>query len=146
MTEGTSHKLLVSGLRRVLTDRYPGSWHVFTDGGAPSAFGVGRPPTLESVRPDLFARNPVTTGVIIGEAKSSRDIENPHTENQLREYFQFLEGQTAGTLLLSVPYFDAGTAFRLCRSMRTVEKCKSAKFEVIGWMFGAEPRYGVWSG
>ena len=102
---------------------------------------------LRSVCPDLYARENVAPHVVIGEAKTSRDLDNLHTDKQLYEYFVHLSTEPSGELLLAVPLMSAGAAHRLCRAARARVGCGTVPFEVMGWLFGPNKAIcEVWRG
>lgn len=76
------------------------------------------PPLIGATRPDAFAKDISTGRTIIGEAKTTNDIDNPHTHDQLASYFDYLRMQPEGELWMAVPWMSAGTAIRVCRLVR----------------------------
>jgi hypothetical protein len=145
MAEGDIHRQLVACLSNVVRTEQAGTWHVFVDGIRVFGDG-GPPPNLGDVRPDLYAVESRSRYIIIGEAKCASDIDNPHTEKQLLQYFQHLAGCSAGRLALSVPLFSAGTAHRICRCVRLRAGAGHIPFEVFGWLLGPNPISKVWRG
>ena len=51
------------------------------------------PPAIGANRPDAFAREISAGRTIIGEAKTTDDIDNQHTRDQLSSYFLYLQSQ-----------------------------------------------------
>lgn len=51
------------------------------------------PPPIGANRPDAFARDISTGRTVIGEAKTTDDIDNQHTRDQLVSYFEYLRAQ-----------------------------------------------------
>jgi len=101
---------------------------------------------LGDSRPDIYALDSQTKHVIIGEAKSAKDIENLHTERQLSNYFSHLAECPTGELLIAVPYVCAGTAHRLCLSTRKKLGLGHVPFEISGWFLGTKPYVETWNG
>jgi len=96
MAESELHRQLVSGLASLVRQRRSGSWFLFADSNRdPSSQGC--PPTLRSVCPDIYARENFVNYVVIGEAKTTRDLDNLHTQRQLIEYFTHLAGEESGS-------------------------------------------------
>jgi hypothetical protein len=146
MPESALHRELVSRLRSAVQVRRSGSWFLFLDANDGIA-SEGCPPILGSVCPDLYARENPGHHVVIGEAKTSRDLDNLHTEKQLYEYFLHLSNEPSGELLLAVPLMSVGAAHRLCRAARAQVGCEVVPFEVMGWLFGVNKALcEVWRG
>ena len=61
------------------------------------------PPLISGYRPDLYVNN-MPSFSIIGEAKTSWDIERPHTEEQLTAFMRYCSRQANTILLLAVPW------------------------------------------
>jgi len=134
MSESDLHKQLVAAIVPHIALRVSAGGLLFVDGAHDLSDGC--PPTLSSVRPDIFARGRITKDVIIGEAKTAGDIDNGHTFEQLQIYFDYLAHEQSGELWLSVPYDAAGLGHRVCRQVRRAAGRESVSFAVFGWMFG----------
>lgn len=143
MPESDLHRLLVQSLVGSVEVRHKDCF-LFVDGDHARSHGC--PPQLEAVRPDLYARARVTRHVVIGEAKTTFDIETVHTAIQLSTYFRHLAAEESGELLLAVPYLCAGQAHRICRRIRQLAAAESVPFEVSGWMFGSSTIQRAWRG
>jgi hypothetical protein len=144
MAETDLHKRLVRSLASLVRQRRSGSWFLFVD--AIDERCEGCPPIVGSSCPDLYARENPNNYLIIGEAKTARDLDNPHTEQQLGEYFTHLTAQASGELIVAVPLLCAGAAHRLCRVAKAKFNAENVPFEITGWMFGPKPTCGVWRG
>lgn len=95
---------------------------------------------------DLIAIRRDTRVSVIGEAKTRRDIENPHTLRQLKEYYEFLLTQPGGLLWLSVPLGAGGQALRVAKTVRRDTKCERVDLIVSEWLLGTcdiETRWNV---
>jgi hypothetical protein len=145
MPESDLHRQLVLSLGDLIRQRRSGSWIMFLD-CEPNIEYDGCPPMLDTVRPDIYARERHVSHVVIGEAKTSKDIDNPHTEGQLAAYFDHLSDLPSAELVLAVPYLFAGTAHRLCRSLKIRKGYKHIPFEIGGWMFGSRTICEIWRG
>jgi hypothetical protein len=94
------------------------------------------PPIIGSNRPDVFARDLATAVLIIGEAKTSNDIDNRHTFDQLASFFDYLRSQPQGELWMGVPWLNAGTAMRVCTHMRKKTAAQDIPIRVLSFMIG----------
>ena len=69
-------------------------------------------------RPDLFARDPSTSSVILGEAKSIQDFENVHTLAQLTQFLLYCDRSPGSTFVLAVPWMIQRNAESLVRVLK----------------------------
>lgn len=90
------------------------------------------PPSLGDARPDVFARRRKPAAVIIGEAKTRRDIDHPHTEAQLACYFEYLKVESAGELWLAVPWTGLDSMYFLANRCRRLAGAATVGFRVMG--------------
>jgi hypothetical protein len=134
MSESDLHKRLVKAILGEVSLRIGPGGLLFVDG--PHDDSDGCPPTLGQLRPDVFARGRINSEVIIGEAKTARDIDNDHTFAQLSVYFHYLANERRGELWLSVPYEAVGMGHRVCRQIRRTSAQHTVPFVVFGWLFG----------
>ena len=143
MPESNLHRRLVQSLVASVEGRHQ-DWFLFVDGDYSRSNGC--PPQLETVRPDLFARARETRHVVIGEAKTTFDLETTHTAVQLDTYFRYLALERSGELILAVPYLCAGLAHRVCRRIRLAAGVGAVPFEISGWMYGSSTIQRAWRG
>lgn len=130
MAESDLHGELVARIVRSLEGEGR-KLFLFVDGKS----GKGSiPPILEDVRPDVFARDNVSKVAIIGEAKTTKDIDNPHTESQLITYFSFLAHEGTGRLMLSVPWKGLDEMYYLAKRTQRIANAQIIPFTVQGWL------------
>lgn len=91
------------------------------------------PPTLENVRPDVFAREESSKFATIGEAKTEFDIDNPHTEEQLLTYFSFLANEGSGRIMIAVPWKGLDRMYYLAKRCKRKAQAQKIPFIVQGW-------------
>lgn len=104
------------------------------------------PPLLAGYRPDVYAVAHDTRQVLLGEAKTPSDIDNRHTRSQLAVYFEHLLHEAHGEVWIAVPLTSAGTALRVCRSVRSRLGATQVPLVITGWLLGAKPFVEVWRG
>ena len=97
MSESEEHRTLVRGVRNALLLRYPNASVVVDIQTAP---GDEVPPQIGGFRPDVFMTRGSTT--VIGEAKTTEDIDRPHTYSQVRSFIRYLERANDGYFVLAV--------------------------------------------
>lgn len=130
MAESDLHAELVTRIVKSLEDEGR-KFFLFVDGRG----GNGSiPPTLQNYRPDVFARDNNSKVAIIGEAKTSNDIDNPHTECQLVSYFNFLAQEGTGRLMLSVPWKGLDEMYYIAKRAKRIANAQLIPFMVQGWL------------
>ena len=73
----------------------------------------GIPHRIGGFRPDVYATD--ASIVIVGEAKTARDLESPRTEHQLRAFLKYVEAHTSRHLVLAVHWTAVATAKSVLR-------------------------------
>ena len=103
MAESASHMRLVQSLVAWIAAEYFGgeSKHILVD--APEKSPQSKPPCIGGAVPDAAAYLP-SGGIVIGEAKTSRDIENRHTEGQFCTFLRFCKFHEDSVLVVAVPW------------------------------------------
>lgn len=90
-----------------------------------------RPPYIEGHRPDLFARQPNSSAVIIGEAKSVRDFETTRTWVQLSAFLNYCDRFPDSVLIIAVPWMVQRTAESLIQILKKRCNAESVKTLVL---------------
>ena len=104
MSESKEHSNLVGILHCYIAERFCAGdrGQVLTDSDDIDSFD--RPPYIAGFIPDAYLRLEDLGRVIIGEAKSFRDLENAHTEAQIIAFLRRC-GMVKGSLfILAVPW------------------------------------------
>lgn len=107
--------------------------------------GSALPQLIGNVRPDVYAHFTLQKKVIVGEAKTSADVESMRTLLQLEQYFEHLGQSPLGELWMAVPWTSAGAAVRVCSVIKR-RMSSPVAFRVSGWMFGDPSLSRVWYG
>lgn len=131
MAESSLHAALVERIANYLTTSNS-DYLLFVDGRA--SIGMTIPPSIDTVRPDVFGRDSKTRKAVIGEAKTLNDIENPHTELQLLTYFRYLQNDGGGMCCLAVPWKGLDKMYFLARRMKRIANAGEIAFVVHGWL------------
>lgn len=145
MSESEHHRILVRALAREISN--DSVWAIppivycdIQDGTITS----DTPPIIGSNRPDVYARDIGASLSIIGEAKTSGDIDNRHTFDQLETFFNYLRVQPKAELWLGVPWLSAGTATRICGHARKRSDARHVPYRVIAFMIGNTSLRRMW--
>ena len=104
MPESEEHSNLVLMLRSYITDRFCDgkTVRVFTD-SKNSESGM-RPPSIAGYVPDAYVVLNELGAVVIGEAKSLKDLENSHTEAQVTAFLRRCGIAQGSAFILAVPW------------------------------------------
>ena len=70
----------------------------------PDLLHAEKPNRVGGFVPDVYAFDAPLTTVIIGEAKTTADLETDHSKRQLCAFLTHLSHQEAGILILAVPW------------------------------------------
>lgn len=136
MAESEQHRILVKKMEIWLNENFPDSKAVVDAQEKP---GDPTPPIIGSHRPDLYAE--LKKQVIIGEAKTSFDIERPHSISQFKSFLSYLEKGKGNQLILSVPHENGGKARFVLEKLRenmTLKKTHMIVFdECDAWFLKA---------
>ncbi len=95
------------------------------------------PPHIGANRPDVYVHDISTGRTVIGEAKTSNDIDNQHTCSQLASYFEYLRWRSEGELWIGVPWMSAGTAMRVSKLVRRQTRGENIPICVVAYMIGS---------
>ncbi len=118
MSESKLHASLVQHLIKWITVKFASEhqYMVFVDhsGGE----GNCRPPIIGNSVPDVYIPPINNFGPIIGEAKTSSDLESRHSIVQLKDFLSGCHTSKTSELVLAVPWEAARTARNLLRQLK----------------------------
>lgn len=145
MSESVNHQLLVEALvREISNDSVWINQPIIYSDSLNVVGTTDLPPTIGNNRPDVFARDMKTSLSIIGEAKTTGDIDCAHTFSQLISFFDYLNAQEGAELWMAVAWLDAGTALRVCKHARKRSNAHKVTVKVIAFMTGNTNVRRVW--
>jgi hypothetical protein len=144
VAESDLHRRLVDRLHAYMIETSGSELVCCVDG--PVQAVAAAPPLLAGYRPDVYAVSHDTRRVLLGEAKTPGDIDNRHTRSQLSVYFEHLLHEPLGEIWIAVPLASAGTALRVCRSVRSSLGARQVPLVITGWLLGAKSFVEVWRG
>ena len=105
MPESVGHARLVDSLvgwiAATQLDGDPGA--ILVD--CPASVASAKPPAILGFIPDVFVRKSVGRSLIIGEAKTARDLESRHTREQLTAFLTRCAQVRSSMLVLAVPWY-----------------------------------------
>ena len=145
MSESEHHRILVHALAREISgDSVWANPPIVYSDIQDDTITSEAPPIIGGNRPDVFARDIGASLSIIGEAKTSGDIDNRHTFDQLESFFDYLRVQPKAELWMGVPWLSAGTATRVCRYARRESDALHVRFRVVAFMIGNTSLRRMW--
>ena len=113
MSESKEHLTLVDAIVRYIAREHGHiSCLVILDDKLGRGQGA-KPPRVGGFTPDVYAADAPTTTTIVGEAKTSGDLDNEHTRNQVGAFMEHLRYRTNSSFVLAVPW----TAVAVARSL-----------------------------
>ena len=77
-----------------------------------------RPPAVLGHRPDVYGQLSGSTGVIIGEAKTSSDLETQRSQSQLGAYLCYCASRPGSCLIVAVPWTQEASARALMDAIK----------------------------
>jgi len=105
MTESSTHVLLVSELLQWVEHNITPRDDLCILVDSLSSSPDSRPPSIGGKVPDVYVKSVGSDRVVlIGEAKTSLDVETEHTRDQFRGYLDHLKSQRVSILLIAVPW------------------------------------------
>jgi len=110
MGESKTHALLRGAIVRWLEEQFGQSEAAAALIDDPDSFPSCFPPSIEGFTPDVFFRQTIRGISIIGEAKTSRDLETKHSREQFAGYFKYLSSHPGSILVVAVPWHTANQA------------------------------------
>lgn len=128
MSQSDAHRDLVQSIVEKLAQRYPG---INLDADLQQFPGDELPPLIDGYRPDVYARQDHKGLLVIAEAKTDNDVDNPHTRAQLTSFISYLEKQKQGCFVIVVTGVGATRAKTLLRFMRMELQVKNTKLKVF---------------
>lgn len=121
MPESEEHSSLVVMLRSYIADRFCDgeTVRIFTD--STNSESSMRPPSIAGYVPDAYVVLNELGAVVIGEAKSLKDLENSHTEAQVTAFLKRCGLAQGSTFILAVPWPVERLARTLLSSLQARE-------------------------
>lgn len=89
------------------------------------------PPKIGESIPDVFIKNTDKFDYIIGEAKTSKDLDATHTKKQLLDYLSFCHLTSSSLFIFAVPWPYVVRAINLVKIIVDKQKLSSAKWVIL---------------
>jgi len=136
MSESVRHMKLVRSLVTWVAHAYFGgdAGHILVDSAESSL--SGRPPLLGGFVPDLYAKRLRLSSIVVGEAKTARDLENRHTRAQLIAFLEHCAEFPDSVLVLAVPWHMTRFAKALMCLLQRQQRLEGVRTIVIEQLAG----------
>ena len=131
MAESAKHIALLTKLLQYVRASASETLHLSVLHDLPGLIGCDKPPKLGAYRPDLYATDAPTTRVIVGEAKTTLDLETSHSRQQLLSFLRHLALYPGSTLVVAVPWAARVRAKELLRKLREETNSQHTHLVVI---------------
>ena len=128
MSQSDQHRNLVIQVMKALEIRHPFMSFIADVQQQP---GDAVPPLIDGFRPDVYASKASGSSIVIAEAKTDRDLNSKHTNNQIVCFVNYLERRRNGLFVLSVTGCGADCARTLLRFVRQVTHVTSTAIAVF---------------
>ena len=128
MSESASHTALVGALKLWIADRVPNGIVLLDSAGVPTG---DRPPSILGYVPDAYVAESAGAGPLIGEAKTSKDIERPHSQDQYRAFIEWCAYYKDSLFVLAVPWDQVRAAANLLRCIQKKTGTEAVNTHVI---------------
>ncbi len=92
------------------------------------------PPNINGHIPDVYAKEMKRSTEIIGEAKTSKDLEFPRTKVQLEAYVEYLKNKPRGVLIVATPWASANSARGIVRSILKRLDAKHIETHILDYL------------
>lgn len=130
MPESQTHLNLVRQIKTYINLNFSNSKNFLVLSDTPESLNNLPHKINNEFRPDVFAED--NNGrTIIGEAKTTNDLEKLHSKNQIRCFISYLMEKQDGVLILAVPLSSLNTAKNLIRRIKRGLGAANVKSECI---------------
>lgn len=110
MSESLKHVQLVQEIVAFVRAEFSAVYALVVLEDSANAAKGNKPPPIEGFVPDVYAIDVPTTMTVIGEAKTSQDIETDRSRAQIKTFIDFLRWRQNGVFILAVPLGLIGAA------------------------------------
>ncbi len=136
MGESLTHIRLVDALSLWIVETYldGDSGYIMVDG--PNSSRNDRPPKIGGFVPDVFVPNGPGGRLIIGEAKTTQDLERKHSLEQIETFLHRCGQVQNSCFLLAVPWHTVRLAESIVRQLRVRAGAENVSTEVLKKLAG----------
>ena len=118
MSESSSHILLVQSLVAWVAENFLGGDRGMILIDSPYTVASQKPPRIARFVPDVFVPSGFIGGMIIGEAKTDKDLERRHSLEQIDEFLLECSRYDGSLFVLAVPWYNTRLARAILREIQ----------------------------
>lgn len=115
MTNSLAHENLVKKMTLWVEESFNASGKLFVYSDDDRAGPGNKPPVINNKIPDLYARDPNETTVIVGEAETTSSIRSRHAFSQIYAFMEYLHQFENSVFVLAVPFLSVPRGRSICR-------------------------------
>ena len=130
MSESRLHIDLVNSLKKWIENQYQNNVSIILL-DLPDCDSNNKPFLINGFRPDVYAKASEGTIIVIGEAKTARDLESKRSEKQIIALLDFCSKNPNSKFVLSVPWDIKRHAQNLIKDLITKNSFNNLDFVVI---------------
>jgi len=130
MPESQTHLNLVKNIKIYIDSDIPNSKNFLILSDTPESLNNLPLKINNEFRPDVFAQD--NNGrIIIGEAKTTKDLETSHSKNQIKCFIHYLMKKEDSVFILATPLISINTAKNLLRIIKRKLGAENVKSKCI---------------
>ncbi len=118
MGESAIHIMLVEHMAEWVADELLGGDAAAVLLDLPSKGPSGRPPAINGHIPDLYVDEKTSSLLVVGEAKTARDLESERSEKQISAFLEYCALHTNVLVVGAVPWDRSRLAQSLLRMLK----------------------------
>ena len=118
MPESLSHISLVQSLVRWVGDNLMGGNRGLILVDSPDATAKQKPPRIGGFVPDLYVPDGLGSRMVIGEAKTARDLEREHSLEQIKAFLLECSHHGGSVFVMAVPWYQTRLTRAIIREIQ----------------------------
>lgn len=131
MPESQKHIATVKRVLAYIEQEYASVKTLYAATDLPGHASPNRPPNIGGFVPDIFCSNTPVTLTVIGEAKTSEDLQRPRSLAQITAFYEHLEHSTAGHLAIGVPWQDEAFVYNFLKRLKARSPNKPVRTSIV---------------
>ena len=131
MAESSNHILLVNHLKSWVIEKFldGDEGKIFVD--HPDSNSCQRPPIMNGFIPDIYVPSGPYGLMIIGEAKTARDLERKHSQNQFEQFLNKCAEVNNSLFIIAVPWYSVRLAESILKYLKNKSNAGMVTTEVL---------------
>ena len=131
MPESFQHVAIVERVLKYIQDEYQSITTLSTFTDLPGDTQTKRPPVIGGYMPDVFCTNTPSTLTIIGDAKTSKDLQTHRSLEQISTFFNHLTNTRSGHLAVGVPWHNEAFMVNFFSRLRAAAPDRFVKTSIV---------------